>query len=523
MSNALLAAAAAPSSTVRTARRVRVAAEAAAGVAAVVVVASLAIVAIAHLHDRYHLNFVSAVFAGLSARLNDGTLYPPLFDGEHYGGTRYMPLSFVPQAALARLTGELIFSGKAWSLALSAILSLQLFWIVRGFGCGRGASLALASLPFLTNAGVLAATTIRGDLFPVVLQLAALQVARVGASPGRLAVAGLLCTLAILTKITAVWAPLVIAGALLIRDRRAAVVFLSIWLGTLAAALGGLHFATAGRMLDNFRAVSVGGVQLASALRAPVAMFARLGQGGGAEALLIPLATVSCAPAFLWKRVTLYHAAFLASVPITLAIFTDVGADYNHLLDLLVLSVPVAGSLWATAAIAGRSADGLRAGLAAAACWALFMGWTGHLGRPLNDIFTKRDTISSPFPAKPLAGLVADDAVILSEDPWVSLARGRTPTVLDPCALACLTRTRGELTDDLVRRIARGDFDRVVLRRHGGDADAREDGEWEDRAMGRPVIEAIKAHYRVAAVAEGFIVYAPRDRADVAEIRQAAR
>jgi hypothetical protein len=523
MSNALLAPAAAPPSTARTARRVRVLAECAAGVAAAVVVASLVVVAIAHLHDRYHLNFVSAVFAGLSARLNDGTLYPPLFDGEHYGGTRYMLLSFVPQAALARLTGELILSGKGWTLALSAILFLQLFQIVRGFGCGRGASLALASLPFLTNAGILAATTIRGDLLPVVLQLAALQVARVGKSPAAVALAGFLCTLALLTKITAAWAPLVIAGGLLIRDRRAAVVFLAIWLGTLAAALGGLHFATAGRMLDNFRAVSVGGVQFASALKAPVAMFARLGQGGGAEALLIPLAAVSCATAFLWKRVTRYHAAFLASVPITLAIFTDVGADYNHLLDLLVLAVPVAGSLWATAAVAGRSADGLRAGLAAAACWALFMGWTGHLGRPLHDVFTNRHTVSAPFPPKPLAGLVADDAVILSEDPWVSLARGRTPIILDPCALACLTRTRADLTGELVHRIEQGGFDRVVLRRHGGDADAREEGEWEDRAMGRPVIEAIYAHYRVVAVAEGFIVYAPRDRVDGTEIRQAAR
>jgi hypothetical protein len=307
------------------------------------------------------------------------------------------------------------------------------------------------------------------------------------------------------------------------RAGRAAVVFLSVWLGTFAAALGGLHFATFGRMLDNFRAVSVGGVQFASALKAPVAMFARLGHGGGAEALLIPLATVSCAAAFLWKRVTLYHAAFLASAPITLAIFTDVGADYNHLLDLLVLAVPVAGSLWATAAVAGRSADGLRAGLAAAACWALFMGWTAHLGDPVRDVFTKRDTVSALFPPKPLAGLVADDAVILSEDPWVSLARGRTPIVLDPCALASLTRTRGDLTAELVHRIEQGGFDRVVLRRHGGEADAREEGEWQDRAMGRPVIKAIEANYRIVALAEGFVVYAPRERAEATEIREAAR
>jgi hypothetical protein len=518
MSNAILVAgAAAPA---RAARRVRTAAEFAAGAAGVVVAASLAVVAIYHLNDRYHLNFVSGVFAGLAQRLNAGALYPALFDGEHYGGTRYMPLSFVPQAAFARLTGEYIFSSKAWSLALSAILFAQLYFIVRGFGCGRGPALALPALALLTNAGFLASTTIRGDLLPVVLQLAAIQIVHRGRTPGRIVAAAIFCALALLTKITAAWAPIIIAGGLLLRDRRAGVVFLSVWVGAFAAALGGLHLATSGRMLENFMAVSVGGVQLASALKAPVAMFARLGRGGGAEALLVPLAAVGCVTAFIWKRVTLYHAAFLASVPITLAIFTDVGADYNHLLDSLVLAVPVAGSLWATAKAAGRSADGLRAGLAAAACWALFMGWTAHLGEPVRDAWTRPARGTGAFAAKPLASVVPDDATILSEDPWVSLARGRTPTVLDPCSLACLTRTRPDLAAALLRRIEQRGFDVVVLRRLGGETDAREEGEWEQRTMGEPVIQAVNANYEVVAQAEGYVVYAPRGRA---EIRQAAR
>jgi hypothetical protein len=492
--------------------------EFAAGLAAFAVLASLGVVVAGHLADRYRLNFVSGVYAGLAERLNDGAFYPALYDGEHYGGTRYMPLSFAPHAGLARLTGEYILSGKLLTLALSVILCVQLYRILRGFGCARGVALALAGAALLTNPGFLACTTIRGDLLPVVLQLAALQVARGGKSAPRAAVAGILCTLALLTKLTAAWAPLSVAGAYLIKDRRAAAVFLATWLGTLSAALAGLHYGTSGRMLDNFRAVSAAGVQGLTAFKAPVAMFARLGRGGAAEALLVPLALVGCVVAARRKQFTVYHAALLLALPITLAIFTDVGADYNHLLDVLVLAVPAAGSLWAALPAADRASAVLRAGLAAATCWVLFMGWTAVLGEPLREVVSVwRGQSASHYPAKPLAGLVGDRDALLSEDPWVAISRGQAPRVLDPCALAALTRTRPDLTDDLVRRIEAGAFDRVVLRQHDDEAEGGDDGEWQDRIFGRPILHAIRSRYRLQARAQGYCVYVPAEAGGLAE------
>jgi hypothetical protein len=237
----------------------------------------------------------------------------------------------------------------------------------------------------------------------------------------------------------------------------------------------------------------------------------------------VPLAVLECVLAWRQRRWTIYHGAFLLSLPILLVIFTDLGADFNHLLDLVVLGIPLAGSLWASLPSADRVSAGVRAGLACGACWVLFMCWTATLGNPVRDVLTTwagRGT--SRFPAKPLEGMVADDATLLCEDPWVSIARGQTPTVLDPCALACMARSHPQMGADLVRRIEAGAFDRIVLRKHGGEIDPREEGEWEDRAFGRPVVDAVRANYEPQGQAQGYVIYAPRGRTERVALHHAA-
>ncbi len=486
----------------------------AAGAAAVVVLISLALVVIGHLHDRYHLNFATGVYAALAAQLNAGVLYPPLYDGAHYGGTRYMPLFLGVHAGLAHFTGEYILSGKLIALGLSIVLCIQLYRIVRGFGCGRGVALALASLGLVTQSGYLVVTSIRADLLAVVLQLGALQVARGGGSTPRAVGAGVLCTLAILTKFTAAWAPAAILIVYFVKHRRASAIFLASWIGTLAVALLCLHLGTSGRMLESFSAGAVQNVGVMSVLKSPIAFLARLGRGGAAEAFLIPLAILECVLAVRQRRFTIYHGALLLSLPILLVIFTDLGADFNHLLDLVVLAIPLAGSLWASLPSTDRAHVAVRAGLAVAVCWVLFMCWTATLGNPLRDVVTAwiRHGATS-FPAKPLAGLTPDDAALLCEDPWIAVSRNLAPTVIDPYAVARMARTHATLYAELVHRVEAGAFDQVILRLHGGEFDPSEEGEWEERTLGLPVINAVRTHYRVQKQAEGYLIYTPRGRA----------
>src|ERR1700722_17610852 len=88
------------------------------------VLLSYTVLAIAHIGDRYQLNFCSSIYASLAAYLNSGLFYPELYDGSHYGGTRYMPLEFAIHAGLARLTGEYLVSGKALTYTLTLLLGV---------------------------------------------------------------------------------------------------------------------------------------------------------------------------------------------------------------------------------------------------------------------------------------------------------------------------------------------------------------------------------------------------------------
>jgi hypothetical protein len=76
-----------------------------------------------------------------------------------------------------------------------------------------------------------------------------------------------------------------------------------------------------------------------------------------------------------------------------------------------------------------------------------------------------------------------------------------------------MTRTHPQLYADLAKRVEAGEFDQVVLRLHGGEFDPREEGEWEERTLGLPVINAVRAHYAVQKQAEGYLIYTPRGRA----------
>ena len=318
------------------------------GVAGGLVLLSYAIVAAAHWNDRYQINMVSGMCVALAQRLNDGVFYPALFDGEHYGGTRYMPLPFVLHAGLARATGEYLVSGKTLTYLLSSLLFAQLYVLLRGLKCGRGSALALTALVPLTPAGFLACTTIRGDLLPVVLQLAALGLALRKHRPRNTVAAGLLCALAVFAKVTAVWAGAAILVAHLVAGRRrGGALFLSTWIGTLAALLYLCNLASSGRMLASFAALAVPGSDAHSLAKAPFIFLAQVANAGLALGLLVPAAAVGCVLAARQRSVTVHHLSLFFCVPILVAICTDPGVDYNHLLDLVVLGVLATGHLWA--------------------------------------------------------------------------------------------------------------------------------------------------------------------------------
>jgi hypothetical protein len=481
------------------------------GAAGLAVLLSWALIAAAHVADRYQVNFVSGVNTALAMRLNQGAFYPALYDGAHYGGTRYMPLPFAAHAALARITGEYLLSGKALTYTLTLALFVQLFVVLRGLRCGRGVSLALIALLPLTQPGFLAFMTIRGDLMPVVLQLGAVMIVRRFEGWRGALVAALVCTLGLLAKQTALWAPAAILLSYLLNRRwRIAGLFFLAWGGSLTAALAGLHWVTDGRMRASFEVCAVA-IEGPGPVLAVLNLLYRLGKAGAAAAVLVPALVVGCVVAARQRRLNVYHLAVFCYLPVLVVIFADKGSDYNHLLDLLVLAVPVAGGLWVSLPGTREVNGGNRLALGLAICWAAFAGWATVLeGGVREAIWAWRGAPALAYPTKPLAGLVADNDTIFSEDPWIEVARNQTPTLLDPFAVSLLTKKHPELTNPLVERLRKGEFTKVVLLRQPGTASSADWHEWYGRHLGEPVIKAIRERYQLEAHAEGYFVYVPR-------------
>jgi hypothetical protein len=488
-------------------------------VGALGVLASYAVIAAAHLRDRYQVNFTSGVYAGLAASLNAGTFYPDLYDGEHYAGTRYMPLHFVLHAGLARLTGEYLISGKILTYTLTALLCAELFVLLRRLGCGRGPALVLASLVLLNKPGFFAATTIRGDLLPVVLQVAAVLVAFRPLTLRRALAAGGLCALAVLSKQTAVWAPLAIACYHLRPNWRLTLVFLAATLGAAAAGLFTADALSGGRMFRNMSELSVPGGRDLYCLLPPVVLAWRTAQGGPALAVLVPLVIVECLAAFRQRRLGLPHYCLFFGVLILFVIFTDPGTNMNHLLDLVVLSVPVIGSLWASLPGVGEGA-GLRLGLGVGLAWAAYVGWAMTLVDPLREaVDVIRSGQTAPcYAVKPLAALIPDDAPFLADDAWIALARHRTPCVLDTYSLARMTSSHPQLTDALLRRVEAREFKQIVVTQRLDQADPHARFEYAEIHFGRPIVQAVCRHYRLLTRAEDYFVYVPREHED-ADVR----
>jgi hypothetical protein len=473
------------------------------------VLLSYVVLAVAHINDRFQINFCSSIYATLALYVNSGRFYPDLYDGAHFAGTRYMPLEFVLHAGLARLTGEYLISGKLLAYSLTAVLGGQLWLILRRLDCPRGVAVAAISFLVLTEAGYLACTTIRGDLLPVVCQMAALLIVAAEPTRGRTAGAGVCCTLAVLAKFSAVWAPLAITAYLLLRHRRFLAHFVAATGVSLVVGILGCHWLSDGRMHANFAALSLAGVTPTDVALAPVVLLWKVGRSGMAVAFLVPAFVVELVAAGIQRRNTLFHYAAYACLGVTALVYTDRGSDSNHLVDMMALAIVLCGSLWGGLPSLRGPAGSMHCVLGLCMLWVLFAAWINMLAFPvLNALRAVEVRRADPqFASRPLAEMIETDDPILAEDAWVELSRGRLPTVMDPYAVARLSASRPELTEPLVRRVEAREFAYLVLLQRLDNTKVSGRYRWEDRAFGPAVVAAMRRNYRFLAERDGYLIY----------------
>jgi hypothetical protein len=437
------------------------------GAASTVVLATVLLLATAHVADRFAVNHVSGHWMTLARYLSHGTLYPPLNDGHgHYFGTFYMPLPILTHGALAAVTGEYLVSGKLSAYLTALALFALMYVVLRRLRCSRIVSIALVAAVIATPTGLLAATSVRGDTLSVVFQLASVAVVANRRGRRALLLAAALCALGLMAKISALWAPVAIATWLLLNDRRQALRFVGAFFTFAAILFGAFELVSDGRLSENLLAFAFN--QPADPGATPFSGVSTLLHLGFIDRdtlwLLFPIALGAAALSTWRRQPTILQLALVAELLVLAIVLRDVGADYNHLIDLAVLTALVVGELWGR--LDGQRARSRAMGgmLALALVVSITSGYLTTLRPDVADAVRVAlgRSHKRAFSTDPLAGFVPRSQSILSEDPAIPILRGQLP-VTDPLLLSRMEADHPDWIAALERRIDSRQFDAVVL------------------------------------------------------------
>jgi hypothetical protein len=471
------------------------------------VVASWAFLAVAHAHDRFQLTHVGGARMALAQyAAHHVAIYPPIADGGFFGGTRFMPIPVALHAALSRLTGEYLASGKLLSYAAMAALLVLTFVALRRVRCPRGVAAGLAALILLTQAGFEVGTGIYADALPVALQLGAVLMV-MSDCRRRLGWAGTLCAVALFTKQSALWGPAAIGLWLFLRDRRGAVRFTVAFVGSLALLFGVALAVTQGRILSVLALTFSG--ELGNGVSRSLTALGWFPVGAVPWALLTPFVVLALVRAVRHRRASLFQLCLVAAFGILAVVLSDVGTSWNHSLDVVVLASLVTGELLGTMPRDSTSGSWVRGAGVVTITVAMVLSSALMMASPVSAAVRQliRGTTPPAIALPPLNGYIRPGDRVLSQDPSIPVLYGHRPVIEDPFMLLRVGREHPHWLRPLIASIRARRFDEVVLMEGIHSAPPWYFSEWE---MGSPVIGAIRDSYRFEARGDGYFVYVPR-------------
>jgi hypothetical protein len=463
------------------------------------------LLAAVHVDDRYRVDHVAGARMALAWYLNDGTLYPPLYDGTAYGGTRFMPLPIVLHAAMARMTGEYLISGKVLGYATILALVGVTFVLLRRLRCPLPIAVGLLAAVLTTGTALGAGMGLRADSLPLLLQLLAVAAVAGSRRPAATVTGAALAALAFSAKLSAVWAPLAICLWLAVVDRLRLVWFLATYCALVAGLLAVFGAVSDGRIFENLLGLSTAGLSGAgSLLRGPSALLRLLVDEATAAWALLPAAAVAAWLAVRRRQVSIYVVSLACCLLVSVVVLADVGTGWNQLIDLVVLTVLVVGEL------AGRSrpeplAAAVPAVLAVVLLWVSITGLVVTVGPEVREaVGMLRGT--RVYDRRPLSGQATAATRLLSEDPYVPVSLGQRPVVLDPFMLRRLQDQDPAAVQRLAERIRAREFELVVL---VVPLQPPDQPWWRDMHFGTGVTQALADAYTESGRAQGYYLYRP--------------
>lgn len=528
----------------------------AAGLLLLTFVAAVAIsltLAIAHARDRAGIGVAAGSWIALAWCANHGELYPPLRDSlGNFAGTRYMPLHILAHARLARITGEYLFSGRIIGYGSAVLWIAGIIALARRRGCHWLFACGLAASVMLSPAGVLALCTIRSDSLALSLQLWALWIMTDRAQTPRdqvllpgltwIMLAAVLCALAFLTKLTAVWGAVAIGLWLMRNDRRGLLAFMVTGAIIAGGLLLGFNVMTEGRLVDNILHTSAAGWRgwASVATWAPGRLLQFVSEWSPTTWALVPAAALALLLAAARRDVNVLHLAWPSCGAVLLVMLADAGVGENHVLELAALIAVLAGDLWGRATGVDDSlvpiddAPTDRRGvkrplapsvkdaslipsarwsvtqllLAIVVCWCTLAGLKQQVwGEVRSAVMELRQREPAPIDNPHALDALIAGKKVLSDDPTLAVLRNDRPVVIDAFVFRHFEKTHSDWTAELAQRIARHEFGVIALT-HRADANS-----WWYRELffGPRVTHAISDHYRLMVETAGYAIYVPKD------------
>ncbi len=456
-----------------------------------------------HISDRMRVDHVAGAWMAFTHYADQGQWYPPLFDGQRYAGTRWMPLSLLYNLAFAQLSASLLFTGKLASLFGALAIAGLLYRLLRQISVEPAFAAVLVAVVAVSDPLLIATwAPFRGDSLSLALQLlAVVWVLKSPQNTQTAVAAGTICALALLGKLSAGWAPMAIGLFYLVHSRRRLAAFVASYAVILVGGLMLFDGLSEGRMLQGLVDVSTGQFELHRTLGAPRRVLHALAQQGQPLLILLPFACLELVLAWARGRLTMVHALFGAVLIINVVVFSDIGTASNHLVDLGCLSAVMVGALSVRLRHEG---DGARALLTALVVGALLVGVDVGLLDRLQEL--RRGT--ADYGLEVYEALAEPQHRLLSEDPALPVRMGQHPVVMDAFMWRRLAERRPGEADRLVQRIRRQEFDRIVLlqRAEAGLAS----GWYVEMHFGRAVLTEILSHYQLMRTTQGYWVYVPK-------------
>jgi hypothetical protein len=464
--------------------------------------ACVLLLAVGHVDDRFGVDHVSGSWLGLGAAVRDGVLYPPLHDDGFYGGTRWMPLPFVLYGAADLLTGDLLTGGKLVTYAAALAVLVLVVLACRRRGAGWPVALVLAAAVTASWAGATVFLGVRGDAVSLALGLGAVAVLEGRETTRGAVVSGVLCSLSLLAKLTAVWPVVAIVLWQLGRSRRLAGLVAAVFAGATALLLGLTELVSGGRFGENVVGLAFAGSGDDRGVFQGARTFYDLALRDQRSLWpLLLIGTALAVVALVRRRVGPYELGLLVSLAMLLVVLRDVGARENHLLDATALAAIVAAGAWDMEL--GRLTTTVRVAVGVAAVLGIALAARHTLLPPARDVVSG-DT--AQYDPHAFDAVVGEDACVLAEDPTVPLLLDQRPVMLDPFMLP---RLGDEESAELAERIRERRFERIVLT-------VRPDVDpfhFRSLNLGEAVASAIERSYRLVATVPTDppqYVYAPR-------------